>query len=63
MNHPASVYPIDADFAAKARYRSDEYERLYAESVNDPDGFLGRVAQRLYWFKAPTKINNVSYDL
>ncbi|WP_064746002.1 acetate--CoA ligase [Lysobacter firmicutimachus] len=63
MNHPASVYPIDADFAAKARYRSDEYERLYAESVNDPDGFWGRVAQRLDWFKAPTKIKNVSYDL
>ncbi|MEI2453236.1 acetate--CoA ligase [Lysobacter firmicutimachus] len=63
MNHPASVYPIDADFAAKARYRSDEYERLYAESVNDPDGFWGRVAQRLDWFKAPTKIKNVSYGL
>lgn len=63
MSHPASVYPIDADFAAKSRYRREDYQRLYAESVNDPEGFWGRVAQRLDWFKAPTKIKNVSYDL
>ncbi|MBX9400828.1 acetate--CoA ligase [Lysobacter sp. BMK333-48F3] len=63
MTHPASVYPIDADFAAKSRYRREDYQRLYAESVNDPEGFWGRIAQRLEWFKAPTKIKNVSYDL
>lgn len=63
MTHPASVYPIDADFAAKSRYRREDYQRLYAESVADPEGFWGRVAQRLDWFKAPSKIKNVSYDL
>ncbi|MGO4780696.1 acetyl-coenzyme A synthetase N-terminal domain-containing protein, partial [Lysobacter sp. 2RAB21] len=27
------------------------------------EGFWGRVAQRLDWFKPPSKIQNVSYDL
>ncbi|MBW8808914.1 MAG: acetate--CoA ligase, partial [Lysobacter sp.] len=63
MSHPASVYPIDEDFAARSRYRREDYQRLYAESISDPDAFWGRIAQRLEWFKAPTKIKNVSYDL
>ncbi len=63
MNHPAAVYPIDPDFAAKARITRETYERLYAQSVSDPDAFWGQVAGRLEWFKAPTKIKDVSYQL
>ncbi|WP_223619242.1 acetate--CoA ligase [Lysobacter sp. ESA13C] len=63
MTHPVTVYPTDADFAAKSRYRREDYERLYAESVADPDAFWGGVAKRLDWFKAPTKVKNVSFDL
>ncbi|HEY0504115.1 MAG TPA: acetate--CoA ligase [Lysobacter sp.] len=63
MNHPAAVYPIDPDFAAKARVTREQYQRLYAESVKDPEGFWGKVAGRLDWFVKPTKIKDVSYDL
>ncbi|UJB19396.1 MULTISPECIES: acetate--CoA ligase [Lysobacter] len=63
MSHPVSVYPIDEAFAAKSRYKREDYERQYAESINDPESFWGRVAQRLDWFKPPSKIQNVSYDL
>lgn len=63
MNHPATVYPIDADFAAQARVTREAYERLYAESVTQPETFWGRVAQRLDWFKSPTRIKDVSYRL
>lgn len=63
MNHPAAVYPIDPDFAAKARVTRESYERQYAESVKDPEGFWGKVAQRLDWFTPPTKIKDVSYRL
>jgi acetyl-CoA synthetase len=63
MNHPATVYPIDPEFAARARVTRETYERLYAESVAQPDAFWGRIAQRLEWFKAPTKIKDVSYRL
>src|SRR5689334_951841 len=63
MNHPVAVYPIDPDFAAKARVTRADYERDYAESVNDPSAFWGKVANRLDWFAKPTKIKDVSYDL
>jgi len=63
MSNPASVHPVDPAFAANSRYTREEYERQYAESVRDPDGFWGRIAQRLDWFKPPSKIRNVSYDL
>ena len=43
----SKVYPVDPAFAAKARIRKEDYERQYAESVKDPEGFWGRVAERL----------------
>jgi acetyl-CoA synthetase len=58
----SKLYPVDPAFAAKARLRKADYERLYAESVSDPDGFWGRIGQRLNWIKPPTKIKNVSFD-
>lgn len=63
MNHPAAVYPIDPDFAAKARVTREAYERLYAESVSQPEAFWGQVAERLDWFTRPKKIKDVSYAL
>ena len=56
------LYPVKPEFAAKARIRKDDYERLYAESVKDPEGFWGKVGQRLEWSKAPSKVKNVSFD-
>src|SRR5690348_11856663 len=45
----STLYPVNPDFAAAARIRRDDYERLYAESISDPEGFWARVAQRLDW--------------
>jgi acetyl-CoA synthetase len=39
-----------------------EYERLYAESVRDPDAFWGRVGGRLDWMRAPTRVKDTSFD-
>ena len=55
------VYPADPSFIAAARIGSEDYARLYAESVSDPDGFWGRQASRLQWMKPPTRIRNVSF--
>ncbi|MFC3716050.1 acetate--CoA ligase [Luteimonas soli] len=57
------IYPVPDDFAASAAIRHDDYERLYAESVRDPDAFWGKVAERLDWDRKPTRIRDVSYDL
>ena len=61
--HAAQVYPVPAAFADAARIRRDEYERDYAAALADPAAFWGRVAQRLDWYRAPTKIKDVSYGL
>jgi acetyl-CoA synthetase len=46
------VFQPPAEFAAKAWIGSeDEYERMYARSVDDPEGFWGEAAGELEWFK------------
>lgn len=63
MNTSRDIYPAPADFAAKAHINRDQYQRLYAESLRDPDGFWAGVAERLDWMKKPTRIKNTSFDL
>ncbi len=58
----AHLFPVQPDFAAKARYTAERYRADYAESVNDPNGFWKRIAGRLDWFKAPTQIQDVSFN-
>src|SRR3954465_3402677 len=46
------VFPPPPDFAAKALVGSmAEYQRLYRESIDQPDPFWGRMAGELTWFK------------
>ncbi len=59
----ADLYPVDPAFAAKARIDKSTYQQLYRESVENPDAFWGKAAERLDWFTKPTKVKNVSYQL
>jgi len=63
MTMPREIYPVPADFAANARIGKDEYQRLYDESLRDPDKFWARAAERLDWMKKPTRIKDTSFDL
>jgi len=56
------LYEVPAEFAAKARYRREDYQRLYEESVRDPEGFWGRMGKRVDWIRPYTRIKDVSYD-
>ncbi len=58
----SKLYPVKPEFAASARLRKADYEKLYAESIKDPDTFWAGVAHRLDWTTAPTKISDVSFD-
>ncbi len=58
----SKLYPVKPEFAAKARIGKDEYTRLYAESISDPEAFWSRIAQRIDWAKSPTRIRDVSFD-
>ena len=62
MNQPEIIH-APSQFVAKANTRHADYKRDYAESVNDPDAFWARIADRIEWMKKPTIIRNVSYDL
>ena len=51
------VFPPAADFAAAAHVKSlAEYERLYRQSVEDPERFWGDVARELHWFTPWTRV-------
>ncbi|RMX05013.1 acetate--CoA ligase [Corticibacter populi] len=56
------VFPVPAGFAGPHTIDEPTYEKLYQESVNDPQAFWGRVARRLQWFKEPTRIKDTSFD-
>jgi acetyl-CoA synthetase len=57
------VHPVPESFAADARIDAAGYEREYAESVRDPEGFWSRVAQRLQWSKPFTRAKDTSFAL
>jgi acetyl-CoA synthetase len=45
------------EFAQRAYIKSlGEYERIYKESIEEPEKFWGRVARELYWFKPWDKV-------
>lgn len=40
----------------------EQYEEMYAQSINDPDGFWREQAKRIDWYKEPTIIKNTSFE-
>ncbi|HEY3706400.1 MAG TPA: acetate--CoA ligase [Terracidiphilus sp.] len=56
------VFPPPAEFSAKAHIKStEEYERLYKQSIEDPESFWAGVAKDLHWFKPWDKV--LEWDL
>jgi len=45
------------EFRGKSHIGSiDEYEKMYRESINDPEKFWGKVAEELHWFSKWNKV-------
>jgi acetyl-CoA synthetase len=57
----SKLHPVSAEFAARSRIRAEDYEKLYAESVRNPEEFWGRIGKRLDWIKPYSKVKNVSF--
>jgi acetyl-CoA synthetase len=58
-----SVYPPSDNFRRQAHIKSfDEYERLYRESVDDPEGFWRKQAERIDWIEPFHTVKNVNYN-
>jgi len=50
--HEDRTFPPPADFSSKAAIGDmDTYRRMYAESIDDPEGFFGRIAKELPWIE------------
>jgi len=55
--HEQRKFECPPEFAERAHIKSlADYERLYNESVDDPDKFWSRVANELHWFKKWDKV-------
>ncbi len=51
------IFKPSKQFSEKAHIKSiEEYERLYREAEADPEGFWGRIAGELHWFKKWDKV-------
>ena len=55
------IYPVTAAWKKRALFDNAGYEKAYAASIDNPEKFWAKQAKRLDWFKAPTKIKNVSF--
>ena len=56
------LVPVPADAAANTHCTAADYDRLYRQSVDDPDAFWAEQAKRVVWIAPPTTIANWSYD-
>ena len=54
-------YPVLDDWADRALVDRGRYEAMYAESLNNPDGFWRDQAERLTWIKPFTIVQNTSF--
>ncbi|HLE64158.1 MAG TPA: acetate--CoA ligase, partial [Pyrinomonadaceae bacterium] len=55
--HEERVFSPTSEFSEKAHIKSmAELEQLRAEASADPEGFWGRMAEELHWFKKWTKV-------
>ncbi len=57
----AGVYPASDEFIAHAHANPENYAKMYAESVNDPDAFWGREGKRLDWITPYTRVKNTDF--
>jgi acetyl-CoA synthetase len=56
------IYPVAAEVAAQARIKRDDYQRMYAQSLRDPESFWSQIGKRLDWIKPYSKIKDTSFN-
>ena len=56
-----TIYPVAAEWAARAWADDAKYQDMYKRSIEDPDGFWGEMGKRIDWIKPYTKVKNTSY--
>ena len=57
-----NIYEPNADIIKNSHVNSEDYEKMYEESIKNPDEFWALHGKRIDWIKPYTKISNVSYE-
>ena len=55
-------YAPSQDLINQAHINSEQYEKMYQESINKTDDFWSKNGKRIDWIKPYTKISNFSYE-
>ncbi|SHK63531.1 acetyl-coenzyme A synthetase [Desulfatibacillum alkenivorans DSM 16219] len=56
------LFTVPEDWRKNAWCDDARYQKMYEESVNDPDAFWTREAQRIDWFEPFSKVKNSSFN-
>ncbi|MEO0671594.1 MAG: acetate--CoA ligase [Pseudomonadota bacterium] len=55
------LYPVPAEWAARAWVDNEKYLEMYERSVRDPEGFWSEMGQRIDWMTPYTKVQNTTF--
>ena len=58
----STIIAIPANVDRKPLINKEEYEALYAQSINDPDAFWAKQAERIDWIKKWERVKNTSFE-
>jgi acetyl-CoA synthetase len=53
---------VSKEWKERAYIDKDEYEKLYEKSIEKPDKFWGKQAERIDWIKPFTKVKNTTFE-
>ncbi len=60
---PRQTHAPDPEMAAKAHVKSlTEYQALYDESIKNPDGFWGRIAEQFVWKQKWNTVRDYTFE-
>lgn len=54
-------FPPSDQIASGSHCNWEKYKKLYQESLEDPDNFWAKQAERLVWYEKWTKVKNISF--
>jgi len=58
-----TTYPPSAEMVSSAYVNETSYDQMYAESVNDPEGFWARQGARLDWIEPFKTVKDINFNL
>ncbi len=62
MPYKVETVKVPKEWEEHAHIDEDKYEKLYEKSVEDPDAFWGKEAERLDWIKPFMRVKNTTFE-